>query len=146
TPVRAGGWLPGSCATTAGVGRCLVCDHRAPPLAAAPDSCATTSPGPLCCRIESKGIVALSATIQGGWGMPADEPDEEEPRTMLTFAQAAERLVTEEHVRSMGPEGLRKLARTDPEWPLGPGDYGSIAGARTLPYEVVVQYIKTRSK
>jgi len=78
--------------------------------------------------------------------MPADEPDEEEPRTMLTFAQAAERLVTEEHVRSMGPEGLRKLARTDPEWPLGPGDYGSIAGARTLPYEVVVQYIKTRSK
>lgn len=65
---------------------------------------------------------------------------------MLTFAQAAERLVAEEHVRSMGPEGLRKLARTDPEWPLSAEDYGTVAGARTVPYELVVQYIKTRSK
>lgn len=65
---------------------------------------------------------------------------------MLTFTQAAERLVADEHVRSMGPEGLRKLARTDPEWPLAEGDYGTVAGARTIPYELVVKYIKTRSK
>jgi hypothetical protein len=65
---------------------------------------------------------------------------------MLTFAQAAERLVTEERVRSMGPEGLRKLARTDPEWPIRPEEYGMVAGARTLPYERVVEYFKTRSK
>jgi hypothetical protein len=70
----------------------------------------------------------------------------EEQRTMLTFAQAAERLVSEEHVRSMGPEGLRKLARTDPEWPLSADDYGTVAGARTVPYELVVKYVKTRSK
>lgn len=65
---------------------------------------------------------------------------------MLTFAQAAERLVADEHVRSMGPEGLRKLARTDPEWPLSADDYGTVAGARTVPYELVVTYIQTRSK
>jgi hypothetical protein len=70
----------------------------------------------------------------------------EGPRTMLTFAQAAERLVADEHVRSMGPEGLRKLARTDPEWPLTTADYGTVAGARTIPYEAVVEYIRTRSK
>lgn len=65
---------------------------------------------------------------------------------MLTFAQAAQRLVDDEHVRSMGPEGLRKLARTDPEWPLTADDYGTVAGARTVPYEAVVEYIQTRSK
>jgi hypothetical protein len=65
---------------------------------------------------------------------------------MLTFAQAAERLVADEVVRSMGPEGLRKLARTDPEWPLAEADYGQVAGARTIPYEVVLTYMQTRSK
>lgn len=70
----------------------------------------------------------------------------EGPRTMLTFTQAAERLVADEYVRSMGPEGLRKLARTDPEWPLSAEDYGIVAGARTIPYEAVVAYIQTRSK
>ncbi|MFY3807709.1 hypothetical protein, partial [Escherichia coli] len=77
--------------------------------------------------------------------MPKGKPRKEEPRTMLTFAQAAERLVAEEHVRSMGPEGLRKLARTDPEWPISAEEYGTTAGARTLPYERVVEYIRTRS-
>lgn len=65
---------------------------------------------------------------------------------MLTFAQAAERLVQEEIVRSMTPEGLRKLARTDSEWPLSESDYKSTANARTLPYELLVKYIQTRSK
>ncbi|MFI2078543.1 hypothetical protein [Streptomyces triculaminicus] len=78
--------------------------------------------------------------------MPKGDQRKEEQRTMLTFTQAAERLVAEEYVRSMGPEGLRKLARTDPEWPLSEADYGTVAGARTLPYELVVEYIQTRSK
>jgi len=68
------------------------------------------------------------------------------PRTMLTFSQAAERLVADDVVRSMGPEGLRKLARTDPEWPFSAADYGQVAGARTLPYEQLVDYFQTRSK
>ncbi|MEU2510545.1 hypothetical protein [Streptomyces syringium] len=78
--------------------------------------------------------------------MPKGEPRKGKQRTMLTFAQAAERLVAEDHVRSMGPEGLRKLARTDPEWPITAEEYGTVAGARTLPYELVVEYIRTRSK
>lgn len=65
---------------------------------------------------------------------------------MLTFAQAAERLAAEEIVRSMTPEGLRKLARTDPEWPVKEQDYGTVAGARTLPYELLLTYMSTRSK
>ncbi|MCM1964889.1 hypothetical protein [Streptomyces sp. G1] len=69
-----------------------------------------------------------------------------EARTMVTFTQAAERLVQEQVVRSMTPEGLRKLARTDVEWPLNPADYGETAGARTFPYEVLLKYMNTRSK
>lgn len=65
---------------------------------------------------------------------------------MLTFTQAAERLVADDVVRSMGPEGLRKLARTDEEWPFGADDYETVAGARTLPYERLVEYFRTRSK
>ncbi|WP_327710053.1 hypothetical protein OG912_16895 [Streptomyces sp. NBC_00464] len=78
--------------------------------------------------------------------MPEKTPRREEQRTMLTFAQAADRLVDEEIVRSMTPEGLRKLARTDPEWPVSDDDYATVAGARTLPYELLVTYMATRSK
>lgn len=78
--------------------------------------------------------------------MPKSDRGEEQRPTMLTFTQAAARLVDDGHVRSMGPEGLRKLARTDPEWPVTDEQYETVAGARTLPYELVVQYIQTRSK
>ncbi|MFJ9234129.1 hypothetical protein ACIRJ3_03980 [Streptomyces anulatus] len=78
--------------------------------------------------------------------MPENASRGEEQRTMLTFAQAAERLAAEGIVRSMTPEGLRKLARTDPEWPVSADDYATVAGARTLPYELLVTYMATRSK
>ena len=78
--------------------------------------------------------------------MPTNPQRAEEPRTMLTFTQAAERLVADGIVRSMGPEGLRKLARTDDEWPFHEGDYGKVAGARLLHYEALVKYFQTRSK
>jgi hypothetical protein len=78
--------------------------------------------------------------------VPEDRPGSEERPTMLSFTQAAERLVASGHVRSMTPEGLRKLARTDPEWPVSPDEYGVVAGARLIPYERVVQYFETRSK
>lgn len=66
--------------------------------------------------------------------------------TMLTFADAANRLAGEGHVRSMTAEGLRKLARTDPEWPIKDDEYVRIAGVRLVPYERVVTYFKTRTK
>ena len=78
--------------------------------------------------------------------MPENKPREEGPRTMLTFAQPAQPLVDDQLVPSMTPEGLRKLARTDPEWPIAADEYGHVAGARLLPYERVVVYFQTRSK
>jgi len=78
--------------------------------------------------------------------MPSDEPEEVKPLTMLTFTDAARRLVEDEIVRSMTGEGLRKIARSDPEWPLSDADYGRIAGVRLVPYETVVDFMQTRSK
>lgn len=77
--------------------------------------------------------------------MPETEPQGGQ-RTMMSFAQAAARLVEDGHVRSMTPEGLRKLARTDEEWPIREDEYEHVAGARLVPYERVVEYIQTRSK
>jgi hypothetical protein len=79
--------------------------------------------------------------------MPGDSKERVNRRTMVTFTQAAERLVTEGIVRRMTPEGLRKLAR-DPHsgWPISPEDYGTVAGARTLPYEVLAAWMPTRRR
>jgi hypothetical protein len=76
--------------------------------------------------------------------MPS-EPRKESPRTMLTFAAAAERLKQDGHVRSMSAEGLRKLARHHPEWPIPEGDYELVAGVRLVPYEQIVEFIGSRS-
>jgi hypothetical protein len=65
---------------------------------------------------------------------------------MLTFAQAADQLVADEIVPNMTPEGLRKLARNPSSgWPIAEDDYGSTAGARTLPYEVLAEFIRDRA-
>lgn len=78
--------------------------------------------------------------------MTKDQSGRKGARTMLSFAQAAERLVEEGVVSNMTAEGLRKLARTPSSgWPIGPDDYGSTAGARTLPYEVLVPFIRDRA-
>lgn len=78
--------------------------------------------------------------------MPEDTPGEEQ-RIMLSFAEAAERLVADGIAQSMTAEGLRKLAR-DPAsgWPIGPGDYRVVGKTRTLPYELLVPYIQARRR
>ncbi|MFF5746908.1 hypothetical protein [Streptomyces althioticus] len=65
---------------------------------------------------------------------------------MLTFAQAAAQLVEDGIVPNMTAEGLRRLAR-DPSsgWPIGPDDYGEVAGARLLPYELLAPFMKERA-
>lgn len=66
---------------------------------------------------------------------------------MLTFAQAADQLVSDGIVPNMTAEGLRRLARTPSSgWPIKPEDYGSAAGARTLPYEVLAPYVRNRAE
>ena len=77
--------------------------------------------------------------------MPEDTPQGEEQRTMLTFAEAAERLVEDQIAQSMTAEGLRRLAR-DPlsGWPIGPSDYRMAGKVRMLPYELLAPYMRER--
>lgn len=78
--------------------------------------------------------------------MPEDTPGEEQP-TMLSFTEAAERLVADGIAQSMTAEGLRKLAR-DPAsgWPIGPDDYRVVGKTRMLPYELLVPYMQARRR
>jgi len=66
---------------------------------------------------------------------------------MLSFTEAAERLVADGIAQSMTAEGLRKLAR-DPAsgWPIGPDDYRVVGKTRMLPYELLVPYMQTRRR
>lgn len=77
--------------------------------------------------------------------MPEETPQGEEQPTMLSFTEAAERLVADGIAQSMTAEGLRKLAR-DPAsgWPIGPDDYRVVGKTRMLPYELLVPYMKAR--
>ncbi|MFD5709507.1 hypothetical protein ACFWHW_03780 [Streptomyces pharetrae] len=76
--------------------------------------------------------------------MPEDTPGEEQP-TMLSFTEAAERLVADGIAQSMSAEGLRKLAR-DPAsgWPIGPDQYRVVGKTRMLPYDLLVPYMRER--
>ncbi len=64
---------------------------------------------------------------------------------MLSFTEAAERLVADGIAQNMTAEGLRKLAR-DPAsgWPIGPNDYRVVGKTRMLPYELLVPYMRER--
>lgn len=77
--------------------------------------------------------------------MPEDTPQGEEQRTMLSFTEAADRLVADGIAQSMTAEGLRRLAR-DPAsgWPIGPNDYRVVGKTRMLPYELLAPYMQAR--
>ena len=66
---------------------------------------------------------------------------------MLSFTEAAERLVADGIAQSMTAEGLRKLARNPASgWPVGPEDYRIVGKTRMLPYELLVPYMQTRRR
>lgn len=77
--------------------------------------------------------------------MPEDTPQGEEQPLMLSFTEAAERLVKDHIAPSMTAEGLRRLAR-DPHsgWPIGPKDYRVVGKTRMLPYDLLAPYIRER--
>lgn len=66
---------------------------------------------------------------------------------MLSFTEAAERLVEDGIAESMTAEGLRRLAR-DPlsGWPIGPDDYRVVGKTRMLPYELLAPYMRSRKR
>lgn len=77
--------------------------------------------------------------------MPEDTPQGEEQPTMLSFTEAAERLVADGIAQSMTAEGLRKLARNPASgWPISPEQYRVVGKTRMLPYELLAPYMRER--
>lgn len=77
--------------------------------------------------------------------MPEDTPQGEEQQEMLSFTEAAERLVDDGIALNMTAEGLRRLAR-DPNsgWPISAKDYRVVGKTRMLPYELLAPYMRER--
>lgn len=77
--------------------------------------------------------------------MPEDTPQGEEQHEMLSFTEAAERLVEDGIAPNMTAEGLRRLAR-DPSsgWPISPTDYRVVGKTRLLPYDQLTPYMRER--
>lgn len=65
--------------------------------------------------------------------------------TMVTFAQAAKLVVEHDYVPNMTSEGLRKIARSDPDWTVGEDDYEQVANAKSMPWALVKQYFEERA-
>jgi len=77
--------------------------------------------------------------------MPKTPEEGRKEPVMVTFARAAELVVEHGLAPSMTAEGLRKIARTDPDWTVGPDDYEQVANARTMPWELVRAYFERRA-
>lgn len=66
---------------------------------------------------------------------------------VVTFTSGAELLVELGIVDSMTREGVRKIAKTDPDWPFGEGRpyaYGKLAQAQTMDTEPFLDYFRRR--
>ncbi|MER8083823.1 hypothetical protein ABTZ57_01340 [Streptomyces sp. NPDC094048] len=79
------------------------------------------------------------------------EPDERagevEIPPMVTFTSGAALLVELGIVESMTREGVRKIAKTDPAWPFGPGrryPYGRIANAQSMASGPFLEFFRGR--
>lgn len=77
--------------------------------------------------------------------MPKAQREGRNEPTMVTFTRAAELVVEYQLAPSMTAEGLRKLARTDPNWTVTESDYEQVANARTMPWALVKRYFEARA-
>lgn len=78
--------------------------------------------------------------------MPKAQSEGRKEPTMVTFAKAAELVVEYGLAPSMTAEGLRKIARTDPNWTVSEEDYEQVANARSMPWALVKRYFELRSE
>lgn len=78
--------------------------------------------------------------------MPKAHDEGRKEPSLVTFTQAAKWVVDFGYVPNMTPEGLRKIARTDPEWTVGAEDYEQVANARAMPWPLVKEYFEQRAK
>lgn len=77
--------------------------------------------------------------------MPKAQTEGRKEPNMVTFAKAAELVVAFELAPSMTAEGLRKIARTDPNWTVTEDDYEQVANARSMPWALVKRYFEQRA-
>jgi hypothetical protein len=80
--------------------------------------------------------------------VPKSESQEVSLPAVVTFTSGAELLVELGIVESMTREGVRKIAKTDPDWPFGEGrahNYGKVANAQTMATGPFLDYFRTRT-
>lgn len=66
------------------------------------------------------------------------------PIGAMSFPDAARRLIEEELVPGMSAAKLRKIARTDPTWPLTEADLIPLAHGVAVPWEPVATFFRAR--
>ena len=79
--------------------------------------------------------------------MPADNQEVNIP-AVVTFTSGAELLVELGIVSSMTREGIRKIAKADPDWPFGDKPkvpYGKLSNAQTMDTESFLAYFRNRT-
>jgi hypothetical protein len=67
---------------------------------------------------------------------------------VVTFTSGAKLLVDLEIVPSMTREGIRKIAKEDPNWPFGPDrphQYGKVSNAQTMDTGPFLTYFRART-
>ena len=81
---------------------------------------------------------------------PKPEGTEEVPLpAVVTFTSGAALLVQLKIVTSMTREGIRKISKTDPSWPFGPGrphPYVPVGNAQAMPTEPFLDFFRERGK
>jgi hypothetical protein len=78
--------------------------------------------------------------------MPKAQKEGRNEPSMVTFAQAADLIVELGLAPNMTAEGLRKIARTDPNWTVGDDEYVKFANARVMPWALVKEYFAKRAE
>ncbi|MFJ6215030.1 hypothetical protein ACIQGZ_17095 [Streptomyces sp. NPDC092296] len=79
--------------------------------------------------------------------MPENAEEVIEIPPMVTFTSGAELLVKLGIVESMTREGVRRVAKTDPNWPFGPDrphKYGKVANAQSMATEPFLEFFRAR--
>lgn len=68
-----------------------------------------------------------------------------EATDMVSITQAARRLVDLGIVPSMSREGIRKISKTDPEWPIRESDMQMIGNAAVMPWAPIELFFRNRA-
>lgn len=74
--------------------------------------------------------------------MPADETEGRKPPRMVTFTDVARLVVELGYADNMTREGVRRISRTHPKWPLTEDDIQQVGNAKALPWAPVEKFFR----